>query len=1593
MALRLSNENSENSIASSRTKKTVEQTYTKLSQLEHVLVRPDTYIGSVERMPQTTWVWDNEAKSMVYKEISYPPGLYKIFDEILVNAADHAQRDATMDCIKVEIDTENQMISVWNNGSGIPVEMHKKEKVYVPELIFGHLLTSSNYDDNEKKVVGGRNGYGSKLANIFSTEFIVETADTVNGKRFKQVFRNNMTSKDDPIIRSNPKKESFTKITFCPELSRFGLTHLDDDIVALMKKRVHDIAGVNSSIKVYLNGSKINIKTFKDYVALYPNDSSSPISHERLDGRWEVAITASDGQLTQVSFVNSIWTIKGGTHVTHVADGIVSKIADHIQKKNKGLTVKPFQIKSHLSLFINCLIENPSFDSQTKETLLTKPSKFGSKWTFSDDLAKKVISKSTLIENVLAFARFKQNKELSKSDGGKKARVVGIPKLDDANKAGSREASKCTLILTEGDSAKALAISGLSVVGRDYYGVFPLRGKLLNVREAKHKQIMDNAEINHLKKILGLQHGKAYDQESVKSLRYGHVLIMTDQDNDGSHIKGLVINFFDHFWPSLLKVKGFIQEFITPIVKCIKGKQDRVFFTVPQYKNWVLSTEGCQRGWRAKYYKGLGTSTAAEAKGYFSNLPRHLHRFQHTGPEDSDMIELAFSKQRVNDRKEWLSTYTPGTFFDHDEDELNYSNFVNKELILFSVADNSRSIPSIIDGFKPSQRKVIFSCFKRKLTKNEIKVAQLAGYVSEHAAYHHGEMSLQATIVGLAQNFVGSNNVNLLVPAGQFGTRLQGGKDAASSRYIFTKLAPIARALIPEVDDALLSYLEEEGLSIEPRWYCPVIPLVLVNGSDGIGTGWSSCIPCYNPRDLIRNIKHLLNDEPMEPLSPWYRGFKGSIIPVENSKTYDVYGSVRQGRDESTFKIDELPIRSWTTPYKEFLESNMVGNSDAKTPFVKDYQDNGTENKVSFTFTTTADYAAKMSTSAAYKLLKLTTSLSTNNMVLFDAEGRIRKYETPEDIVQEFYQTRLELYDQRRVHLLRELERELLCLDNKQRFILMVIDGKLKVAKRKKAELVKDLKRLEFDQIFNKKKTPTVQTTQEIEIEGEDEDEENDTVSGGVSEKESGYDYLLAMPLWSLTVERVEQLKQQRDKKEEQKAAMESTTGKILWERDLKTLEEALEKDDELAQSLADDLERVAKEARMKQRRGGNKRKGAKAVAYEEPSDDDDLEAVELPGIRTIAPKVPRVRKGAAVPRAQNSKPIGRGAKKSGSQAVQKVIDLDDDSDEAEDDYYSEHSDLDDDIEDVEDNDDISDAIANMSLTKKPKFMPRTRRGMTRSRRAAKGSSDVDVNDDEVDKNEAADDTLDLTESVGSGSEKQTTKRKDIFDISDGDEIKPADEEESIESTKPEDLDETEPVLKDIATAQGEGKKASVLHASLTSTKQSGEKKIEFGESSDSELDLTLAERMTRKLNFSKSESSSGSGKVTAAKKGATASRKKAGNAVKRGSVPKAKASTESVALEISPGKSPMPKKSRVRSPVVEKKKGKAATKRKAKTEEEKDEEEGVEESENLMAPPVLSRDRPRRAATRKVVIESDPEDESDDDVEIVIDDDSDDFE
>lgn len=1069
----------------------------KLSHLEHVLKRPDSYVGSTKPDYESMWVVENN--KFVKKNILYPPALLKIFDEILVNALDqHALCPKEVTKIDVTINQHHGSVCISNNGKGIPIVKHETENVYIPELIFGTLLTSSNYDDSEERTTGGRNGYGSKLTNIYSKKFCVQVKDPVNKLTANWLWKNNMYGS---AASSAPDtfngKDGGVSVTFVPDWSLFGMTGMTDDIVKLFEKRVWDTAICqHGNLKVTFNGFRIPVKTLKEY-ALMHEGVDDVVAHSC--PRWDVVVASSNHSgFRQVSFVNGICTTVGGTHVDSVASAISKDIiADLTKKKVDGsskLTV--MNVKSSLFLFVRSTIVNPSFSSQIKSECTTKASAFGSKFSYPPKFLKSILDTTGIKDELESVARFKEQRELKKSDGSKKNKIKGIPKLDDANWAGGAKSDQCTLIVTEGDSAKALAISGLSVIGRDKWGVFPLRGKPKNVRDSSVKQLMQNQEFSDLKQILGLQQEKEY--KSLSELRYGRIMIMTDADLDGSHIKGLVLNMIHCFWPSLLKL-GFVVSMVTPIIKV----GSRQFFTDQSYRSWLESQGGqLPRGAKVKYYKGLGTSTSAEAKDYFKNIGKLTVGFtddHNTNPS----IMLAFEKCRANARKQWLENH-----ISHPQDPVEYGevnnlsihDFIHRDMVNFSMADVVRSIPHMVDGLKPSQRKVVFGCMKRKLTQ-EIKVAQLSGYISEVSAYHHGEASLQGTIIGMAQNYVGSNNINLLEPCGQFGTRLMGGKDAASPRYIFTRLTKDANRIFDERDNSILNYLDDDGKSVEPDFYVPTIPMVLVNGAEGIGTGYSTQVPCYNPDDIVANLKRCMRGEAPTPMKPWYKGFTGKITEGSTEGTWIMTGAYKK-LSVTSIVVTDLPPGKWTQDYKEFLDGLVEKGK------ITSYTNHSTEEKPEFRIT---GYTG----SNVEKDLGLCKNVHTTNMWLCTPSG-LKKYTSAEEILVDFFAVRLEHYKKRKSYLLKEYMQQAELVSNKARFVKMVVDGELIVFKRKRADIETDLTGHEFKK-FN-----------------------------------GGYDYLMNIKTDQYTSEKIESLLKDKATKENMYKELKSTAIITLWENDLK---------------------------------------------------------------------------------------------------------------------------------------------------------------------------------------------------------------------------------------------------------------------------------------------------------------------------------------------------------------------------------------------------------------------------------------------------------
>jgi len=1108
--------------------------YQKKTDIEHILSNPDTYIGSVEEIDSEQWVLNDEGDKIVEKNIKYIPGLFKLFDEGIVNCRDHVIRmlqsiaNKQADCIPVTNISitilEDGTISMLNDGNGIDVAQHPEYKTWIPEMIFGQLRTSTNYDKTEKKIVGGKNGFGFKLVLIWSTYGAVETVDHIRGLKYVQEFKTNLDEICPPTI-TKCKIKPYTKITFKPDYKRLGIEGLTPDMISLLKKRIYDVAAItDKSLKVKYNEQPVPVKNFQQYIDMYIGEkTSSPRVYEDNGDRWEyVAALTPTNEFVQISFVNGIHTAKGGKHVEYILNQITRKMCEFIEKKKK-VKVNPNSIKEQLILFIRCDIENPAFDSQTKDYMNTPSSKFGSKCDVSDKFIEK-LAKMGVMDAALQLTEVKEHKAAKKTDGVKSKSIRGIPKLTDANWAGTEKSKDCIIIFCEGDSAKAGIISGLSSEDRNIIGVYPMKGKILNVRGEPLKKISENKEISEIKKILGLETGKKYSaiEDVYKHLRYGKVLFMTDQDLDGSHIKGLGINLFQSEWPSLTFIPGFIGFMNTPILKAKKGVSELQFYNDGEFNAWKETND--TKSWTIKYYKGLGTSTGKEFREYFQQ--KKLIGFEHSEKSD-DTIDMVFNKKRADDRKDWLKSYSRDAFLDTSKMNVSYEEFIHKELMHFSKYDCDRSIPNLMDGLKISLRKILFSAFKRNL-KTEMKVAQFSGYVSEHSGYHHGEASLNAAIVGMAQNFVGSNNINLFLPNGQFGTRLQGGKDSASERYIFTQMNKITRVIFQATDDAILRYLDDDGLQVEPMFYAPIVPMVLINGSKGIGTGFSTDVMCYNPTQIIDYLKNklLLIEEDMEFL-PYYEGFKGKITKINDSKF--LIKGLYEKIGEDKIKVVELPTGFWTDDFKELLENLIEPGQDKEgkkiIPVVKDYNDLSKDTTIDFTITfakgklneleqAKGDYECN----GIEKILKLYTTNTTTNMHLFDANDILQKYERVTDIIDDYYTHRLELYKKRKEYLIYELEKDLLLVSNKARYIQELLDDTIDLRKKKKEEIMQLLETKKYDKM------------------------------------EDDYKYLTKMPMDAVTEENIDKLLKEKTEKEQELVKVKTITINRMWLNELEEL-------------------------------------------------------------------------------------------------------------------------------------------------------------------------------------------------------------------------------------------------------------------------------------------------------------------------------------------------------------------------------------------------------------------------------------------------------
>jgi DNA topoisomerase II len=1202
--------------------------------------------------------------TMGMEDIDYCEVFYNTFKEVLENALDRQFEDETINLIEVTIDRETGWISVRNTGEGIPVteyeskdpETGKMTKHWTPEVVFTKLWSGSNFDDSKKRYTGGRNGMGVKITIVFAKEAHVVTADTIRKKRFRQSYRDNMSSIGKPSIAKHRSSKGFTEIRYLPDYEKMGIPDgmSDTDEQMLIARVLQAASCSHKRVRVKLNGVTVPVANVRDLASTFEVPRSMlglpPLEKDELESEdgtstdedplvkpdpkllpfdqvvnkkgavvYQVCALPKDtlGKHDSMGFVNSI-VCNRGTHVSMARSTVEDCLKNAVKRslKDKNANVSFRNIRSRMFLIVNAVVDSPTFGGQTKEEL---SSSLKVNWK-GDRVApvflRRLVANTGVVARVTADIMRKDLKSALKDSGmSRGSRYVVSDKYKQAKYKGRRH---CTLYLCEGQSAMASLLSAFSVMvgGGNTNGALAFKGNPMNVRVGKEDQknirekrikaMLENPELKLLCKVLNLRYGV---KQSIKDLSYQCVVVFSDQDVDGAHILGLVYNFFSECAPWILEQdKNFIRRMPTPIVRLARKRGTAApisFYSLPSFRQWGDANPEWTATWNAKYYKGLGTSVNEEVQEYFED--RSPVAMAWTGPKSRRMIEDMFEQKRSHRRKELIrNVHDPDASLDYTLTHIPIERFMEVEGLQFSVATVVRAIPSVVDGWKPSQRKIMHTFMSKSISK-DLKVNVAGSRVTEATMYHHGEKSLNDAIVRLAQGHWGTNNINLLVPSGQFGSRLSDREDHAAVRYISTRLEPITSRLFPKADEVALRYLEDEGHVIEPEHYAPILPTTLINGARGVATGWKSTVPCHNPMSVAAVVEAMLKspklekEENLPSLTPWYRGFRGTIEKMEEGDKYVVRGVYRI--EGTVITITELPVGTWTNKYKKFLEQFVVSSAKVSVDDGKKKDTKKQKNKYgefieqvddSETTDLTVHLVLHCKEGAEWDKVKnnlvsvlgLEKSIDVSDMNLIDAEGNIKCYKTVYDIIRDFFRARRACYIRRKEILSQKLRTAIETLRLKRRFILTVISGNLELHGHSKKELCQQLEDMEF---------PPLPPAGPIKQLASSEDN-----GGSGPDSSEPFGYLLGMRMWSLTEERQEQMKAEIAKKKAELKTLETTRVEDMWLTDIEAFKSEYPKYEERRRKLYEGkVSRKRKRPQTGSSKGGSKVKRSKLIVTE----------------------------------------------------------------------------------------------------------------------------------------------------------------------------------------------------------------------------------------------------------------------------------------------------------------------------------------------------------------------------------------------------------
>lgn len=1135
-------------------------TIEKLSEIESTLQSPDMYFGDIKVSNIQSYGYDDE-NNEVYKIKSLSSSvLLKMVDELLMNCTDNYIRSAKsstkMTYIKVNIN--GNKITIENNGLSIPVNKYKNTDIYVPEVVFTSLFSSSNF--NNERTGAGKNGVGASITNIMSNEFIIDIIN--NGKEYKQKITNNCKNINKPTLSDKPNNDNHVRISFIPDMKRIidiGLDTNDkqndienivfNNTLPFIKRRVLDVAMLmNGCVNVYLNDKQLSDITIQKYAELFTGETEF-IECKRLNTfDILIPINATERNKTIITFVNNICVSKG-IHINNIIDQIAKYVSKCLKLKDDKADNCKKIISRNLSIIMKCNVVNPMFEGQGKNKL--------QKCNNIDaiQLSQRDLDRLFKAINFDAMINGNTTDDINKKLKIKKGRKLIIDKLSDAELAGSKNSKNCTLFLCEGDSAAKLAKDGIAQLGHDKFGVYPLGGKPLNVRGETIKKIGDNKTITNLAKIIGLPirtkaQIQSKDKLDISALRYGKIVMLKDADTDGAHIMGLVINILEQLYPELLQIKGFFNEFITPMIKLvipiplykkigikepttnagtiIKTSKNVVypFYNVDEYNNFINQYQECKK-FAPMYIKGLGGHNDSDTREYFKNYINNVVGLN-MDDESTKYLDIAFNKKLANKRKELLENRTGEHALPrYINKPINCSDFINNDWIDYSYDACVRAIPSIIDGLKPSQRKVLYVLLNNykpgksnteENSSNFRKVFQICGEVAQKGYYHHGDQSLNATIIGMAQDFTGSNNLPLLAYSGSFGSRDLNGEDASAPRYISATIHEVARYIFPKDDDILLTPNIEDNVEVEPKYYIPIIPMVFVNGAIGIGTGYSTMILQHNPLDIINNVKKYMklrktNKNKYPRFHPRYNYYKGKIeLSEDDDKRYNVYGVYNiKGNKVS---ITEVPFQISKQKFIKRLQELYINGE------IINFTENKTKTLNDFSFEVSFNPDIILTNEYVEKTLMLLQTLSVNNMNGFNADCKLTEYDNEYVIFSEWYECREQAYIKRKEINVKDYENRISLISAKAKFIQDILEGKLVIYKKPKQFIIDYLETNNYYKVDN------------------------------------SYNYLLNMPMVSLTKEQYEKLINERDNLINEYNNYKSLSIDDIWLSELNKLED-----------------------------------------------------------------------------------------------------------------------------------------------------------------------------------------------------------------------------------------------------------------------------------------------------------------------------------------------------------------------------------------------------------------------------------------------------